>query len=111
MKSLLRGFSPGEDRTLLPPVRDFILGVHQAGGALGCISLAEFVLSAAFGPWPEGKGCFDLHPDEVLVDGANRRALTPGQTVCTDLVELRAGIKNLVAALDAMAEQGTPSAK
>lgn len=99
VKSLLSGFSTQDARRLLPDLEAFLLGVHRAGGILGAISLAEFILSSAFGPWPEGKGCFDLAPDEVLVDRDLGRVLTPGYTVATSLPQVAQGIKNMLSAM------------
>lgn len=99
VKSLLSGFSTQEERRLQPDIEAFLLGVHRAGGILGAISLAEFILSSAFGPWPDGKGCFDLAPDEVLVDHDLGRVLTPGYTLATSLPQLAQGIENMVSAM------------
>jgi len=105
VKSLLSGFSSRDDRRLNPEVEAFLLGVHQAGGVLGAISLAEFVVSAALGPWPGEKGCFDLAPEEVLVDRKMRRVLTPGHTVATSLPQLAQGIRNLIGAMLALLDE------
>lgn len=107
VKSLLSGFSSQEDRRLNPEVKAFLLGLHEAGGILGAISLSEFILSSALGPWPEGKGCFDLGPEEVLVDRPLRRVLTPGNTVATSLPQLARGIQNLIAAMVDLSDERT----
>jgi len=99
VKSLITGFGSQEERRLVPEVQSFLEGFHEAGGVFGAISLAEFVLSAALGPWPDGKGCFDLGPEEVLVDRPQSRVLTPGHTQATSLPQLARGIRNLIAAM------------
>jgi enhancing lycopene biosynthesis protein 2 len=104
-KSLLTGFGTSSPREFLPAAGAFLRDVHQAGAPLGAISLAEFVLSDLLGPWPEGKGCFDLAPTEVLVDEEHLRLLTPGYTLCSGLPELLSGIRALVQAMKALIDQ------
>lgn len=89
-----------------PEVQAFLWALHESGGVLGAISLSEFILSSALGPWPEGKGCFDLGPEEVFVDRALRRALTPGHTVAVSLPQLAQGIRNLISAMVALSDEG-----
>jgi enhancing lycopene biosynthesis protein 2 len=107
VKSLLTGFGSQEERRILPEVQSFFEGFHDSGGVFGAISLAEFVLSAALGPWPDGKGCFDLGPEEVLVDRPQARVLTPGHTQATSLPQLARGIKNLVGAMMQLLDERT----
>jgi enhancing lycopene biosynthesis protein 2 len=104
-KSLLTGFGTSSPREILPEVGAFLREVHQTGAPLGAISLAEFVLGDLLGPWPDGKGCFDLAPTEVLVDQEKLRVLTPGYTLCSGLPELLSGIRALVQALKVLIEQ------
>jgi enhancing lycopene biosynthesis protein 2 len=95
-KNLLLGF--GSLQTMQPPpeISAFIRGVHESGGIIGAISLAEFLLSSVLGSWPDGKGCLDLGPEEILVDVPGRRLLAPGNLLATSLPQLSAGINNLV---------------
>ena len=107
VKSLLTGFSAQEERHILPEVHSFLVSFHQAGGVIGAISLAEFILSAALGPWPEGRGCFDLGPEDVLVDRPLGRVLTPGYTLAASLPQLAQGIRNLIAAMVQLSDERT----
>ncbi len=95
VKNLLTGFATLEERSAVEAVGRFLGAVHESGGLIGAISLAEFVVSSVLGPWPEGKGCFDLQQDEVLVDAQRGIYLTPGYTVATSLPHLQSGIHNL----------------
>ena len=95
VKNLMANFGSVKDKSLPPDLAAFIADFHAAGGIVGAISLAEFVVSLALGPWPGGKGCFDLRPDEVLVDEAGRRLLTPGNTQAQSLPDLQRGIHAL----------------
>jgi enhancing lycopene biosynthesis protein 2 len=107
VKSLLTGFGSQEERCIVPEVLSFFGGFHDSGGVFGAISLAEFVLSAALGPWPEGKGCFDLGPEDVLVDPAQGRVLAPGHTQATSLPQLARGIRNLIEAMVRLSDDRT----
>ncbi|MGA9753487.1 MAG: hypothetical protein WBS54_17060 [Acidobacteriota bacterium] len=95
VKNLLTGFATLEERNAVEAVGSFLGAVHESGGLIGAISLAEFVVSSVLGPWPEGKGCFDLQQDEVLVDAQRGIYLTPGYTLATSLPHLQTGIHNL----------------
>jgi enhancing lycopene biosynthesis protein 2 len=95
VKNLMANFGSVKDKSLPPDLAAFIADFHAAGGTVGAISLAEFVVSLVLGPWPDGKGCFDLRPDEVLVDEAGRRLLTPGNTQAQSLPDLQRGIHAL----------------
>ncbi len=99
VKNLITDFGSVRKKSLSQDLAAFIADFHAAGGIVGAISLAEFVVSLALGPWPDGKGCFDLGPDEVLVDEAERRLLTPGNTQAQSLPDLQRGIHALCAEL------------
>ena len=99
VKNLLTGFATLEERSAVEAVGSFLRAVHDSGGLIGAISLAEFVVSSVLGPWPEGKGCFDLLEDEVLVDAQRGIYLTPGYTLATSLPHLHTGIHNLCQAI------------
>jgi len=105
VKNLLNAFEGEGERRLLEGLEPFLLEINRTGGVIAAISLAEFVVSAVFGPWPGGKGCFDLRPDEVLVDRERRLLLTPGYTAANSLVELQAGIGNLCAEMWKLLEE------
>jgi enhancing lycopene biosynthesis protein 2 len=104
-KSLLTGFGTSVSREIVPEVETFLRQTHEAGAPLAAISLAEFVLSDLLGPWPDGKGCFDLAPTEVLVDPEQNRLLAPGYTLCSGLPELLAGMRALVEAMKVLIDQ------
>ncbi len=104
-KSLLTGFGTSGAREIDPEVDSYLRQVHDAGAPLGASSLAEFVLTDLLGPWPDGKGCFDLAPTAVLVDQGTGRALTPGYTLCANLPELHTGMQNLVKAIKELIDQ------
>jgi enhancing lycopene biosynthesis protein 2 len=95
VKNLLSGFGTMEQREPTPELADFLRAVHAAGGVIAAISLAEFVVSEIFGAWPDGKGCFDLAPTEVLVDEKRRLLLTPGFTQASSTLELMQGIEGI----------------
>ncbi len=97
VKNLVTHFGSIENKALPEPLAKFITEMHEAGGVIAAISLAEFVVSLALGPWPDGKGCFDMAATDVLVDEAGRRLLTPGNTQATSLPELQLGIDALCA--------------
>jgi enhancing lycopene biosynthesis protein 2 len=97
VKNLLHAFDGEGQTSLIEGLEPFLLEVNRSGGVIAAVSLAEFVVSAIFGPWPEGKGCFDLQPEEVLVDRERRLLLTPGHTVANTMAQLHAGIANLCA--------------
>ena len=98
-KNLMKNFMGGGASGVKENVASFVKAVHDAGACIGAISLAEFLLTDLFGPFPGGKGCLDMAPEEVLVDLPNKRFLTPGNTVAKDLPELRRGIKAMVHAI------------
>lgn len=95
VKNLMTGFGTLDESRPVEGLESFMVAAHEAGAAIGAVSLAEFVVAAVFGPWPGGKGCFDLEPDEVLVDGERLLLLTPGQTLAQTLVQLNSGITRL----------------
>ncbi len=97
VKNLVTNFGSLEEKSLAEPLGTFLRELHEAGSVIAAISLAEFVVSLALGPWPGGKGCFDMAADDVLVDEGGRRLLTPGNTQATSLPELQRGIDSLCA--------------
>jgi enhancing lycopene biosynthesis protein 2 len=99
VKSLLGGFGTTEALQVDEEVRSFLTQVSDHGAWLAAISLAEFVLAAVLGPWPEGGGVFDLKPTEVFVDRAGRRLLAPGNLLCNGLPELHTGMRALARTL------------
>lgn len=104
VKSLLHGFSLEGPRSFAPGLREFLMGVHDHGGMLGFMSLAEFLGTELLGPWPEDRGCFDLAPEEVLLDAEKGRALSPGNLSCANLAQLDAGVNAFLDALILLAE-------
>lgn len=99
VKNLMNAFEGPSGHDAAPAVRTFLEQLHQGGRPIGAISLAEFLLTAVFGPWPHGKGCLDLKAEEVLSRPAERLYLTPGMTVAAKLPELLGGIRNLLSAM------------
>ena len=99
VKSFFSDLSTASGRVVVPDLAEFIRNVHLAGGIVAAISLAEFIVSDVLGPWPEGKGCFDIPPEGVLVDEEGRKILAPGYTAVASLPQLYAGMKNLAAAI------------
>jgi len=108
IKSWLVGFSPGEERRLVPEVELFLKAFRKSGGVLGVLSLSEFVATALDGEWPEERGCLDLAPEEILVDAEKGRALSPGNLAAKDLPQLQSAIQVLLQALLRMADAATP---
>lgn len=104
LKSLLQAFAGEGRREFAPGLRDFLMAAHSHGTVLGFVSLAEFLGTELLGPWPEDKGCFDLSPEETLLDPEKGRALSPGNLACENLVQLERGMYGLVDALLEMAE-------
>lgn len=99
VKSLVSDFSTTSGRVVVPELARFIKDVHEAGGVVAAISLAEFIVSDVLGPWPDGKGCFDIPPDGTLVDEAGHKILAPGYTAAASLPQLYSGMKNLASSL------------
>jgi enhancing lycopene biosynthesis protein 2 len=97
VKNLCTGFGTLDPRQPEVSVGGFLKAAHEHGVVIGAVSLAEFLISSQFGPWPDGKGCFDLLPDQVLVDAPRRLLLTPGNTSAVDIKQLFQGIQNLIA--------------
>lgn len=92
-KNLMSSFSASltdknDSDPIQPELHAFLSGIHESGGILGFLSLGEFLGSALLGPWPEGKGCFDLVPGEHLVDPEKGRALTSGNLNSSSIIEL-----------------------
>lgn len=108
VKNLMEGFGTMGEQKVFPRVADFLQAVHAARGAIGGISLAEFVLTALFGPFPEGRGNLDLPATGVLVDRDRRLLLTPGWLLASSLTDLHEGAQNLVARMIALIEEGDP---
>ncbi len=98
-KNLTHSFGETHELRVKESVGTFLEALHEKGGVIGAVSLAEFVLTTLFGPFPEGKGCFDIRGDEVLENPEMRLYLTPGQTIARDLPELHRGIQALVQAV------------
>lgn len=94
-KNFMTGFGTLEARGAVPEVATFLRELHEAGGIIAAVSLAEFLVSELFGPWSEGKGCFDIPPEEVLVDVPRRLMLSPGNTQASNLPQLKRGIERL----------------
>jgi enhancing lycopene biosynthesis protein 2 len=112
LKNLLHAFDNEAGRKSLDAgLQAFLLEMNRAGGVIGAVSLAEFVISEVFGPWPEGKGCFDLKPEEVLVDRERRLLLTPGYTLANSLSQLYTGIENLCAEMCRLLDEANGSAQ
>ena len=99
VKSYFSDISTASGRVVVPGLAQFIRDVHSAGGVVAAISLAEFIVSDVLGPWPDGKGCFDIPPDGVLVDEEGRKILAPGYTTAASLPQLFAGMRNLAVAI------------
>lgn len=99
VKSYFSDISTASGRVVVPELAQFIRDVHSAGGVVAAISLAEFIVSDVLGPWPDGKGCFDIPPDGVLVDEEGRKILAPGYTTAASLPQLFAGMRNLAVAI------------
>ncbi len=98
-KNLLLGFGSSQPRLPHPEVQKYVTELRASGGVVGALSLAEFVLSAICGAWPDNQGCLELPPDGVLVDRSRGLALAPGSLLATDHVILARGIEALVQAL------------
>lgn len=104
VKNLLSGFGSMAPQEVDPRVRFLLEGVHESGGVIAAVSLSEFVVSAVFGPWPEGKGCLELAPGEVLVDKERRLLLTPGYTMASSMSQLNDAIARLCREMTSMIE-------
>jgi len=81
------------------PAAGFMRRLHEARCPIGAVSLAEFILSRLFGPFPGGKGCLDLPAAGVLEDPERLLYLTPGQISAKGLPQLTEGMRALVRAL------------
>jgi enhancing lycopene biosynthesis protein 2 len=108
VKNLLQNFGAPEPPRIPAVVADFVTAVHQAGGAVGAISLGEFVLNALFKPAPDQPGCLDLEPGAVWSDPDRRLALAAGHLIGAPLPDLRRGVHSLVRTLLNMAESSRP---
>jgi len=105
-KNLTRVFEEDHRMVVREPLACFLKAVQGNGGPIGAVSLAEFIITELFGPFPEGRGCFDLAGDEVLENRELALFLTPGQTVSRDLSELHRGVRTLVEAVIARIGEG-----
>ncbi len=83
-------------RTIHPEVAQFLLETASSGGSIGAISLAEFIVTTLFGPWPSGKSCMEVAPDEVIVNESRGVAATPGSLLSSSLPVIQKGIASLV---------------
>ncbi|MEW5763355.1 MAG: hypothetical protein ACOYXN_06105 [Acidobacteriota bacterium] len=108
VKNLLSNFGAPEPPRVPPEVGDFIRSLHAGGGAVGALSLGEFVLNALFEPDPERPGCLELESGAVWSDPDRRLALAPGHLIPSSLADLRRGVRALVALLLQMAEAARP---
>ena len=108
VKSLLKGFGAEPGPMVDEDVRAFITEANAHGTWIAAISLAEFVVSAVLGPWPEGIGCFGLQPTQVFTDREGRRLLAPGNLQCSTLPELERGMRALVHALAELLAEASP---
>lgn len=104
VKNLLSNFGAPEPPCVLPELRDFLESVHAGGGAIGALSLGEFVLNALFEPRPDQPGGLDLEVCAVWSEPDRRLALAPGHLISASLPDLRRGVRALVAVLLQMAE-------
>lgn len=95
VKNLMEGFGRPQAQEVEEDVLSFVAEAHRHGAWIAAVSLAEFLVSAVLGPWPEGVGCFALKPTEVYVDREARRLLTPGNLLCNSLPELHEGMRAL----------------
>ncbi|MCI4397505.1 MAG: hypothetical protein JHC34_01570 [Acidobacteria bacterium] len=97
VKNLMAGFGVlSEQRQVYPDVAKFIEEVSAASGKIGAIGLAEFVVTELFGPWPSGKNCMEIGPDEIITNEGRGVAATPGALQCTNLAQMQAGISKLI---------------
>ncbi len=99
-KNFMSGFGTMEGREVRPEISAFMMGVHDSGGVVAGLSLAEFLMAEVFGPWPEGKGCFDIPAEGVLADEERRLLLSPGNMQASDLPQLKRAINNLLDIVD-----------
>jgi enhancing lycopene biosynthesis protein 2 len=99
IKNFMGSEDHGKNVHICPEVEKFLKEVHENGGSIGAVSLAEFVLTRIFGPFPEGKGCLEIGATEVVVDEDRKMFLTPGNLTAKDLVELQLGLRALVSAI------------
>lgn len=109
-KNLMTSFGPdaeGGDNPVHPPLREFLMQVHERKGILGFISLGEFLGSALLGPWPEERGCFDLSQGEPLVDEEKGRVLTAGNLNSPSLPDLQTEMESFLGAILRLVELKT----
>ena len=86
-------------RSVDPDVESFLLETTSSGGAVGAISLAEFVLTTIYGPWPSGKSCMEIGPEEIIENESRGVAATPGSLLSSSLPVIQQGIASLVATM------------
>lgn len=97
VKNMMAGFGVlSEDRRVYPHIAKFVEEVSAASGAIGAIGLAEFIVTELFGPWPSGKNCMEIGPDEIITNEGRGVAATPGALQCSNLAHMQAGISRLV---------------
>jgi len=103
IKNWIHSDSLEDGRRLLPELDSFLRAMRDAGGVLGFLSLSEFIATAFDGDWPQGKGCLDLGPEEVLVDVEKGRVLCPGNLSAENLSQLKRAMAAFLEALLALA--------
>ena len=108
VKNLLSNFGAPESPRVPPDIRVFLESLHTAGGAIGALSLGEFVLNAVFEPGPDQPGSLELDAGAVWSDPVRRLALAPGHLIQSSLPDLRKGVRALVSVLVQMAEASRP---
>lgn len=96
-KNLLGAFGGGAN-SQLESIAEFLRAVQASGGFLAALSLGEFLLSHAVGPFPDGRGAMELAPEEIHAEEERRVFFSPGVLTAADLPQLQAGIRNLIRA-------------
>ncbi len=95
VKNLLTNFGVVKTPEVAPVIKEFLLALHEAGAVIASLSLGEFLLSGAFGPWDEDKGCLNMAPGEVLVDAGRGLLMASGSLNAGSLAELSECVNNL----------------
>lgn len=93
------GFAtPGDERRLLPEVREFLMHFVETGKPLGLIGLGELPMSLALGEEAVPPAT-PADPATLTVDPRRQILKTPGFAAFTRLGDVRRGIDSLVQAL------------